>query len=705
MGGWDPDIKSCQLGSGVDGFMDDDDLLKFDDDREHDFPQEFSAMGLLGDSSLITPELASWGLVSNGDPNDFEPSSAPTSEEQNLTGTDGPFESGGRQILASKPVVTVNHHLIASLSRDIPSAVPKQIWEQGFLGFVFGHQSMQSFLTGSQSSGLNRLKRPLTADGEEIHKPGDTEPAVAKPRLEQSFFYARAMSARSTKDELARRQALGHEWAVIIAVNMEGYSLGRALLRQKQPVAMKDLQEGVMDSMGKKATSTLAKRLSAFSGYANWCLKNGCQIAPIAEHVAYHYVQHLVEEEASPSAGRSFLEAMHFCSGVFGLDIEELLTNSTRLKGLVEKMALAAPPVRPAEPLRVDQVMKLEQTCVAAGCDQDTCTIGGMLVLLYGCARVSDGARAVSIAVDIAEDKNSEFAGYVELSVASSKTAISVDSKRRLLPVLAPLYSLSGFDWITPWLDARQRLGLDNEGELIWPFIPKFGPSGDPVNVPALSAELGKILRLVLGVASSPPNTLRSHSLKATPLSWAAKYGLSLTTRRTLGHHSDPGAKSADLYARDPMGAPVGELTKVLRDIKRQHFLPDRPRTGRFPRASPVASPEADSDTCDSEAGRTDDSSGADTEDSTDVEDTHEVPDNGRLLHLASVDQHPVRAMDMRGRECHRHKVSGVQHVAMEGSHKLLCGRIISANYVLTTGPWESAPVCATCVAARSKDL
>ena len=271
--------------------------------------------------------------------------------------------------------------------------------------------------------------------------------------------------------------------------------------------------------------------------------------------------------------------------------------------------------------------------------------------------------------------------------------------------MLAPLYSLSGFDWVTPWLDARQRLGLDNEGELIWPFIPKFGPSGDPVNVPALSAELGKILRLVLGVASSPPNTLRSHSLKATPLSWAAKYGLSLTTRRTLGHHSDPGARSADLYARDPMGAPVGELTKVLRDIKRQHFLPDRPRTGRFPRASPVASPDADSDTCDSEAGRTDDSSGADGEDSTDVEDTHEVPDNGRLLHLASVDQHPVRAMDMHGRECHRHKVSGVQHVAMEGSHKLLCGRIISANYVLTTGPWESAPVCATCVAARSKDL
>ena len=60
---------------------------------------------------------------------------------------------------------------------------------------------------------------------------------------------------------------------------------------------------------------------------------------------------------------------------------------------------------------------------MTAGCDQDTCAIGGILVLLYGCARVSDGARAVSIAVDIAEDKNADFAGYVELSVASSRTA------------------------------------------------------------------------------------------------------------------------------------------------------------------------------------------------------------------------------------------------------------------------------------------
>jgi len=681
--------------------MEDDGLLDFDGASPHDFSQEFSALEDLSEVSRDRPDEDPWDLISNRSLHEFPP----------LTGLAGETEvvetetDAGNATLLEEPAVEVNNELITSFSRDIPSAVPKQMWEQGFLGFVFGHQSMETFLTGSQASALSRLKRPLTADGNEFQQTGFVEPAVTKPRLEQSFFYAKAMSARSTKDEQARRQAMGHEWAVIIAVNLEGYSLGRALLRQKQPVAMKDLQEGVMDSMGKKATSTLAKRLSAFSNFANWCIQNGCQIAPIAEHVAYHYVQHLVEEEASPSAGKSFLEAMHFSAGVFGLDIDDLLANSTRLKGLVERMALAAPPVKPAEPLRVDQVMKLEQACVAAGCDQDKCTIGGMLVLLYGCARVSDGARAVAIVVDIAEDKSAEFAGYVELSVASSKTAISVDSKRRLLPVLAPLYSLSGLDWVTPWLDSRQRLGLDNEGELAWPFIPKFGPSGDPVNAPALSAELGKILRLVLGVVSSPPNTLRSHSLKATPLSWAAKYGLSLVTRRTLGHHSDPGAKNADLYARDPMGAPVGELTRVLRDIKRLHFLPDRPRTGRFPRAAPrVPSAEA-SDTSDSDAGRTDDSSGADTEESTDVEDMHEVPDNGRLMQLTPAEQRPIRAIDMQGRQCHRHKVSGIQHVAMEGSHKLLCGRVISANYVPTTGPWESAPVCATCVMAKSKDL
>ena len=687
--------------------MDDEPLWNFKLDQGHDLSRDFSAF--MEESGSHTPgelaDMASWDKVTNSNTGDYVPTSVPGSEIHDLDGKTEPGTGEERQTFVDDPVVNINKHLIASISRDIPTAVPKQVWEHGFLGFVFGHQSMENFLTGSQQSNLNRLKRPLTADGKEIHGHGDAEPVATKPRRDQSFFYARAMSARSTKDDQTRRQALGHEWAIILSINLDGYSLGRALLRQKQPVSMQHLQEGVMDSMGKKATSTLAKRLSAYSRFVNWCVRNGCQVAPIAEHVAYHYVQHLVEEEASPSAGRSFLEAMHFCAGVFGLDIEELLTNSTRLKGLVDKMALSAPPVRPAEPLRVDQVMRLEQACAAAGCDQDTCTLGGMLVLLYGCARASDGARAVSIAVDIAEDKEAEFAGYVELSVASSKTAVSVDSKRRLLPVLAPLYSLSGLDWVTPWLDARARLGLDNEGELVWPFIPKFGPSGDPVEAPALSAELGKILRMVLGIVSSPPNSMRSHSLKATPLSWAAKHGLALPTRRTLGHHCDPSAKSADLYARDPMGAPVGELVKVLHDIKRQHFLPDRPRTGRFPRVERRALPEEDSDSSDSVAGRSGDSSGTDTEESTDVEDTCEVPDNGCLLRLTSLERRPGKAVDMEGKECHRHKVSGVQHVALDGAHKLLCGRVISANYVLTTGPWESAPVCATCMAAKSKDL
>ena len=92
--------------------------------------------------------------------------------------------------------------------------------------------------------------------------------------------------------------------------------------------------------------------------------------------------------------------------------------------------------------------------------------IGNLLVLLYSCARHSDGLRAQELIVDVPEDqevnaRSVENQGFLELAVLAHKGAYTTVMKRTMLPVVAPMYSLSSASWHLTWLQAREALGLD----------------------------------------------------------------------------------------------------------------------------------------------------------------------------------------------------------------------------------------------------
>ena len=53
-----------------------------------------------------------------------------------------------------------------------------------------------------------------------------------------------------------------------------------------------------------------------------------------------------------------------------------------------------------------------------------------------------------------------EEQGFIELQVLNHKTARSEKLKRTFLPLVCPCFSLSGLDWITQWLLAREAVGL-----------------------------------------------------------------------------------------------------------------------------------------------------------------------------------------------------------------------------------------------------
>ena len=75
---------------------------------------------------------------------------------------------------------------------------------------------------------------------------------------------------------------------------------------------------------------------------------------------------------------------------------------------------------------------------------------------------------------------------------------------------------------------------------------------------------------------------LEGHSAKATPLSWMGKAGTKFDTQSLLGHHVLVGRGSALTYARDTQAAPVRKFEAFLGDVRREVFLPDSTRSGRF---------------------------------------------------------------------------------------------------------------------------
>ena len=65
-----------------------------------------------------------------------------------------------------------------------------------------------------------------------------------------------------------------------------------------------------------------------------------------------------------------------------------------------------------------------------------------------------------------------------------------------------------------------------------------------------------------------------THSLKTTILSWCAKHGMPLETRRILGHHLDQDAKITLTYSRDALTAAHQEVAKMPTKVRSRIFSP-----------------------------------------------------------------------------------------------------------------------------------
>ena len=528
-----------------------------------------------------TPDFEALGVpLDDGDyPSPTEVASLPSLDIWKLIGPDR--EVSKLVIQPDGDVVVVGDTAVQACRASIPDSAPLHFWESDpFLKMVFGNEKPSSSLFPSSVPGLKRPMPPIEV--QDSQDEGPLKRAFKAGVEAMQPLHSRALKAVATVDIQSRRAAAIAEWASMVALNINAFSIGKMLGADKRPVVYQDIVESVTACLAAKATSTLVKRLCAMSLFCKWCLQNGMEIFPLKERVMFAYLNS-VRDAVKPIPTRGKSVAM------LGLQNDVEQVGPQRLEGLSEALAREGPPVVRAKPLTVVQVKTLERLVVETENLQDKVMLGNLLVLLYSCARHSDGLRAQELIVDVPDDqevnpRSVENQGFLELSVLAHKGAYTTVMKRTLLPVVAPMYSLSSANWHLSWLQAREAVGLEKSGKLEYPLLCRFEPNGEPSTEATTSSEVGRLLRLALGIQDT---AVRSHSLKVTALSWCSKGGVHVEERKVLGHHMDKAHRSAFTYGRDNAAPALRSLCSILKQIKQGKFRPDSTRSGRFTEAQP----------------------------------------------------------------------------------------------------------------------
>eukprot|EP00435_Cladocopium_sp_Y103_P021898 s670_g5.t1 len=508
-------------------------------------------------------------------------------------------------------------------------------------------------------------------------------------------------------------------WTSVVLTNVFAFgAFDRARTECNDDGLRAKIHQTVLECLACKATSTVGKRLGSMQRYLEFCAANSICAFPLDDTNMYMYLSRLVERsDTSASSGKSFVEAIRFTNAMLGLRSEDVRLISWRVSGLAEMLMKRAPVVAQASPLTADYVRRLEHLCCNSDSLQDRILAGGVLLMVFGCARASDMSRVVRVLIDRDTRHESDRdaadpVGYIELSVVGHKGAHSSTHKRMILPVVAPMISVSGLAWYDAWIEARMALGLVVTGELDKPIMSRFTYEGVATEQSLAASEIGECIRQFLGIPTQSKNLTRSHSCKATVLSWMCKFGSPLPLRRIAGHHVDSSAKSAETYGRDSLSPSLRELCKVVTAVAKGSFLPDQTRSGRFVVSGGQAGKGASDEDSDgsyempfSDAGEPDidtDVAGTDASSDASSDGGETIDDSTTLWELLRPELRPKLVNVCTDLEQHKHRVSGVVHLRKPETQRFLCGRVFNSRYESRQkATSEECQKCTTCFSSK----
>ena len=345
--------------------------------------------------------------------------------------------------------------------------VPKFVWEtSAFLRQVFGSDPIMPLPIAD-----TRPRMPI-----DVEAPVSVRELLKRPRtLTTASLSDRTLKFYPEKEDKDRRCSILSDWASLVAVAPNAFRVGRFIVEDKEEMTHDNIRRSVEMCFTGKATSTLAKRFYSINRFLTWCVKTGACPFPVRERDVLRHLEGLDSDKCAPSAGQSLLEAIRFGAALLGMDEDLSSKGQTRVQGLATKMSLRAGPIVQAAPLTVAQVCKLERLVVESDDFRDKVTLGGIMILLYSCGRISDGQRAVEAIFDGGmadiDHLGAEVNAYYELRVVGNKAVRSETLKRSILPLVAPIFSLSNVAWFNSWAQARSICGLPVSGRLAQPFL------------------------------------------------------------------------------------------------------------------------------------------------------------------------------------------------------------------------------------------
>jgi len=373
------------------------------------------------------------------------------------------------------------------------------------------------------------------------------------------------------------------KWYLIFARGRSGWPEGYDIY---DIVAKRGLS-GLRPLFGSRSQNTVLKRANSIIRFTHWFTKFSFSITPFPLTAAdvEAYLEHLQEQEASPSALSSFVEAVNFCEKV--LNIPHVATAITpKAMNICELANSRRHEKRQARVLSVVEVASLEEFLSnERNLIVDRFAAGCFLFALYSRSRWSDLRCVYSHTADIVEIEG-KITGYLEYKTRNHKTARLVQKQGLSMPLVAPVWGVGKTPWVLEFVKVARLADRPLEHLDQAPMLPAPTEDGQWTDRSTSTLEAKKwLLSILFRSLGQDPDATTIHCLKSTALSWAGKAGLSAEVRQILGHHST-GKKSHEIYNRDLLADPLRQFDLLLQRIRTGAFLPDSSRSGMMTSAA-----------------------------------------------------------------------------------------------------------------------
>ena len=453
----------------------------------------------------------------------------------------------------------------------------KLSWEKGIFSDIFSGSVIPS-----------ALKPPSLPSAQHAPIPAPLEEVACKKRKVQKIACSVVDIFRVMSDE-DYEQKVTVQWtrATVLWLSvLEGCDLqvsaGHPVRAFLQAGDRQGALEVIRDCFGNRSPSTACKRGQDLARFISWLHKEKRSWSPLKEADVLDYLNASKKEGKSKSRGKELASAIRFFKFIMGasVDLEAVLTSL--VIGKSNRMASGKGLRKQAPALSVEEVEDLERRVLETDCPLECYYCGCLLFALFARCRWSDLACLDSLEFDYRVHETGVY-GFIEGKTRVHKTGTSEEKKAMQMPLVAPMQGLLHKPWSLVWKESLEFFGLLPGGD-------KFGALCRPVDKAqelfkrsVISAEASGMLRFFIQEPESPeasrapPKT--SHSLKATLLVWASRYGMDENSRTLLGHHALPGDSLA-CYSRDMLARPLRKLDKMLADRRARRFMPDSTRSG-----------------------------------------------------------------------------------------------------------------------------